>query len=217
VTADNPRREPTAKPADELFSTPYKTVTLTQPTSDRKFNRQIGYSAGGGVLLTAGYARWGRTDGRVAGTLVSCDRAASSAAHDADRAGDVLRCVERSGDDQRQALRSIFNAAQQLDLGADQTFANGVTFTEAGFVDQVVTDPKFQISDLLLTGSNEGFAAIGQEPTFMEIRKAETTLSSANKLLVDYAGALQQLASPGLVSEATFDQLAKDLIPTALR
>jgi len=30
-------------------------------------------------------------------------------------------------------------------------------------------------------------------------------------LLVDYAGALQQLASPGLVSEATFDQLAKDL------
>lgn len=45
----------------------------------------------------------------------------------------------------------------------------------------------------------------------MEIREAATTLSSANKLLVDYAGALQQLASPGLVSEVAFDQVAKDL------
>jgi hypothetical protein len=103
------------------------------------------------------------------------------------------------------------NAAQQLDLGADQAFANGVTFTEAGFVDQVAADPEFQISDLLVTRSNEGFATSGREPTFMEIRKAATTLSSANKLLVDYAGTLQQLAAPDLVSEATFDQLAKDL------
>src|SRR5579863_5361219 len=45
------------------------------------------------------------------------------------------------------------NAAQQLDLGADQAFANGVTFTEAGFIDQVAADPKFQISDLLVTRS----------------------------------------------------------------
>jgi hypothetical protein len=97
------------------------------------------------------------------------------------------------------------NAAQQLDLGADQAFANGVTFTEAGFVDQVAADPKFRTSDLLVTRSNEGFATIGSEPTFVEIRKAATTLSSANKLLLDYAGALQQLASPGLVSVATFD------------
>jgi len=103
------------------------------------------------------------------------------------------------------------NAAQQLDLGADQAFANGVTFTEAGFVEQVAADPKFQTSDLLVTRSNEGFATIGHEPTFMEVRKGAATLSGANKLLVDYAGALQQLASPGLVSEATFDQLAKDL------
>jgi hypothetical protein len=103
------------------------------------------------------------------------------------------------------------NAAQQLDLGADQAFANGVTFTEAGFVDQVVADPNFRISDLLVTRSSEGFATIGQEPTFMETRKAATTLSSANKLLVDYAGALQQLASPSLVSEAAFNQMAKDL------
>ena len=38
------------------------------------------------------------------------------------------------------------NAARQLDLGADQAFANGVTFTEAGFVEQVAADPKYQIS-----------------------------------------------------------------------
>ncbi|MGD0073092.1 MAG: hypothetical protein ABSD31_01980 [Candidatus Binataceae bacterium] len=103
------------------------------------------------------------------------------------------------------------NAAQQLDLGADQAFANGVTFTEAGFVAQAAADPNFPIPSLLVTRTSEGFATIGQQPTFMEIRKAATTLSSANKLLVEYAGSLQQLASPGLVSEATFDQLAKDL------
>lgn len=102
-------------------------------------------------------------------------------------------------------------AAQQLDLGADQAFANGATFTEAGFIDQVAADPNFHVSDLLIRRSDEGFTTSGQEPTFMEIRKAAGTLSSTNKLLVEYAGALQQLASPGLVSEETFDQLAKDL------
>lgn len=103
------------------------------------------------------------------------------------------------------------SAAQQLDLGADQAFANGATFSEAGFVDQVAADPNYRMSDLLVQQSGSGFTTAGLDPTFMQIRKASAALSSANKLFLDYAGALQQLASPGLVSQSTFDQMAKDL------
>jgi outer membrane murein-binding lipoprotein Lpp len=100
---------------------------------------------------------------------------------------------------------------QQLSKSADQVFAAGVTFNQAGYLAQLQENPKFQMTDLLLRQTGNNFAPNGPEPTFIVDRRAENVLSDANALLVDYASALQQLAAPNLVSQATFDQMTKDL------
>jgi hypothetical protein len=100
---------------------------------------------------------------------------------------------------------------QQMSKSADQVFASGVTFSQAGYLAELQDSSNFKMTDLILHESDKGFAIPDPQPTFMEIHEAANTLSDANQLLVDYAAALQQLAAPALVSEATFDQMTKDL------
>jgi hypothetical protein len=100
---------------------------------------------------------------------------------------------------------------QQLSKSADQVFASGVTLSQAGYLAQLQNNPKFQMNDLLLQRSGSDFVTDGAEPIFIVEHRAANVLSDANALLVDYATALQQLASPNLVSQATFDQMTKDL------
>src|SRR5260370_10159001 len=108
-------------------------------------------------------------------------------------------------------FQKFSNAVQQLDQGSAVAFANGVTWSETGFVAQVARDNAFQFNSLLLARAGNIWTAQGQKPLFLEIREARAALSSANMLVVDYAGLLAQLASADLVSKATFDQMAKDL------
>src|ERR1700683_3544588 len=67
------------------------------------------------------------------------------------------------------------------------------------------------ISTLLLARTGSTWTAQGQEPLFLEIRQACSALSSANILVVNYAGLMAFLSSADLISESIFDQMAKDL------
>jgi outer membrane murein-binding lipoprotein Lpp len=100
---------------------------------------------------------------------------------------------------------------QQLGKSADHVLAGGVTFNQAGYLAQLQAKPNFHMTDLLLQRTGSDYAPPGAQPTYIDDRRAENVLSDANGLLVDYAGALQQLAAPNLVSQATFDQMTKDL------
>lgn len=102
-------------------------------------------------------------------------------------------------------------AAQQLQQGADAAFSTGAAWSETGYVAQAAADNTFQFNSLLLSGAGDTWTAQAQQPLFLEIRQARSALSSANTLLVDYASLLVQLSSGDLVSESTFDQMAKDL------
>ena len=102
-------------------------------------------------------------------------------------------------------------AVQQLQKGADESFATGAAWSETGYVAQVAADNTFQFNSLLLSRAGNTYTAQAQQPLYLEIRQARSALSSVNTLLVDYANLLVQLSSGDLVSESTFDQMAKDL------
>lgn len=88
---------------------------------------------------------------------------------------------------------------KQMSKSADQVFASGATFNQAGYLAELQDSSNFKMTDLVLHRSGQGFSTPDREPTFIEVHDAASALPDANQLLVDYVATLQQLAAPALV------------------
>ena len=108
---------------------------------------------------------------------------------------------------------ALTTSTQQLRDSADAALSMVHERTRNRYVAEAASGDSAKIEALLLTqpaGETFGWAS-SAPPLFLKVVRFREGVQRLNSVLVAYAGLLEQLASPDLVSSETFEQLAKDL------
>ncbi len=105
------------------------------------------------------------------------------------------------------------NSVQQVRDGADASLSVVHERIRDRYIAEAADGDVAKVEPLMLTqppGDPFGWASTNP-PLFLKTARFREGVYRLNSVLVDYAGLLGQLASPGLVNSETFEQLAKDL------
>jgi len=109
-------------------------------------------------------------------------------------------------------FQQFADSVQKVRSGADSALGGLYDQARDRYVDETAQGGAALQGALLTSVEGDPFAwTSSSAPLFLQIARFRDGVYRFNSTLVDYAGALAQLASPDLLKPETFDQLATDL------
>lgn len=109
-------------------------------------------------------------------------------------------------------FQQFADSVQKVRSGADSALGGLYDQARDRYVDETAQGGTALQGALLTSVEGDPFAwTSSSAPLFLQIARFRDGVYRFNSTLVDYAGALAQLASPDLLKPETFDQLATDL------
>jgi hypothetical protein len=110
-------------------------------------------------------------------------------------------------------FQQFADSVQKVRSGADSALGGLYDQARDRYVDETAQGGAALQGALLTSVEGDPFAwtSSSSPPLFLQIARFRDGVYRFNSTLVDYAGALAQLASPDLLKPETFDQLATDL------
>ncbi len=109
-----------------------------------------------------------------------------------------------------EPFNAFANAAVAMHQGSESALATLVPMSEARFLKEVQTDPE-KLEQLMLGFDPQDPLAFTVDAYFLKAEQFRNGTGQATQAFVSYAELLQQLASPELLPQKTFDDLATDL------
>jgi len=103
------------------------------------------------------------------------------------------------------------SAVQEAQSGIDAAMSVNYTWTRSGYIEGFSSDPNSRFTQLMIQPGQGYDWLLLNPPIYLTVKQARSGLAELNQAFAKYADLLAKLASPDLVSTASFDQLAKDL------
>lgn len=103
------------------------------------------------------------------------------------------------------------SAVQEAQSGIDAAMCVNYNWTRSGYIEGFSSDTNSTFTQLMIQPGQGYDWLLSNPPIYLTVKQARSGLAELNQAFAKYADLLAKLASPDLVSTASFDQLAKDL------
>lgn len=108
------------------------------------------------------------------------------------------------------------SAAQEAQSGIDAAMSVNYAWTRSGYIDDFSSDTNSKFTQLIIQPGQGYDWVLPNPPIYLTVNQTRSGLAELNHAFAKYTDLLAILASPDLVSTASFDQSTKDLNQNAI-